>query len=163
MKKNRFTQVTTLVMSLLVIYSGRALSFSSNNSELSNRDKSTNSPLLIAQESLSVGFAVAVAAKVLNRTVSVAETVVKTIPINVPSEYRDVVLPKLRQAQQSMATAQSSVLRKDNAQVATAVSIAIGFMGEAAASAKADAGSVQAISTAIVKANQALAIAQAKG
>jgi hypothetical protein len=162
MKNNYFSQVSAIAIGLLAISSGRALSFSSNNFELSNRDKSGNSHLLAAQDNLSVSVAVAIAVKVLNRTVAVAETVAKTLPVNIPSEYRAVVLPKLRQAQQSMASAQSSAQRGDNAQVATAVSTAISFMGEAAASARADAGSVQAITTAIAKANQALAIAGAK-
>jgi hypothetical protein len=164
MKNNCFSQVTALVMGLLVISSSQALSFSfsSNNKELSNGDALDSTNFVIAQESISVGVAVAVAAKVLNQTVSAVETVVKTVPLNVPSEYRDIVLPKLRQAQQSMAISQSSARKGDNAQVATALSLAISFMGEAAASAKADAGSVKAITMAIAKANEALTIAQAQ-
>jgi hypothetical protein len=59
-----------------------------------------------------------------------------------------------------MAKAQTSVQRGDNAQVAVAVSQAVSFMGEASASATADAGSVKAITIAITRANEALAIAQ---
>ena len=162
MKTNSFSQITALVMSLLVISSGRALSFSSSSVELNNQDKLENSNMLVDRNSLSVGVAIGVAIKVLNRTVIGAETVVKTIPVNVPSEYRDIVLPKLQQAQQSMAIAQSSARNGDNVQAATAVSIAISFMGEAAAVARADAGSVQAITTAMTKANEVLTIAQGK-
>jgi hypothetical protein len=161
MKNNYFSQSTALVISLLLFSSSRALSFSSNSFETNERNKISSSNTLVANN-LSVGFAIGVAIKVLNRTVIVAETVAKTIPINVPSEYRDIVLPKLRQAQQSMASAQSSARNGDNAQVATAVSIAISFMGEAAASARADAGSVQAIATAMTKANEVLTIAKGK-
>ncbi len=161
MNNNYFSQLTALVMSFLLISSSQALSFSSNNSETTNRNNLDNSNRLAANN-LSVGFAIGIAIKVLNRTVIVAETVAKTIPVNVPSEYRDIVLPKLRQAQQSMASAQSSARNGDNAQVATAVSIAISFMGEAAASARADAGSVQAITTAMTKANEVITIAKGK-
>jgi hypothetical protein len=88
--------------------------------------------------------------------------VAKTVPVNVRPEYEYIVLPRLRQAQQSMARAQSSAYKGDNAQAATAVSQAVSFMGDAQASARADAGSVQAIATAITKANEALAAAQAQ-
>ncbi|MDZ7961158.1 MAG: hypothetical protein RMY34_25310 [Aulosira sp. DedQUE10] len=162
MKNNRFSKVTALVMGLLVIFSGQAFSFSPNNKELSNEDALGNSEFVIAQEKISVAVAVAVAVKVLNRAVSVTETVAKTVPVNVRPEYRYLILPKLQQAQQSMARAQSSAQKGDNAQVATAVSQAVSFMGEATASAEADAGSVQAITTAITKANEALAIAEAQ-
>jgi hypothetical protein len=164
MKTNYFSQITALVMSLLLISSGRALSFSSSGVELNNQnqDKLENSNMLVDRNNLSVGVAIGVAIEVLNRTVIGAKTVAKTIPVNVPSEYRDIVLPKLQQAQQSMAIAQSSARNGDNVQAATAVSIAISFMGEAAASARADAGSVQAITTAMTKANNVLTIAQGK-
>ena len=162
MKKNSFIKINALVVSLLVTSSGRALSFPSSNFELSDRGKLENFNLLAAQNNLSVSVAIGVAIEVLNRTVIGAKTVAKTIPVNVPSEYRDIVLPKLQQAQQSMAIAQSSARNGDNVQAATAVSIAISFMGEAAASASADAGSVQAITIATTKANEVLAIAQAK-
>jgi hypothetical protein len=161
MNNNYLSQLTALVMSFLLISSSQALSFSSNNSGATDRNKLDNSNQLVANN-ISVGFAIGIAIKVLNRTVIVAETVAKTIPVNVPSEYRDIVLPKLRQAQQSMASAQSSAQNGNNAQVATAVSIAISFMGEAAASARADAGSVQAIATAMTKANEVLTIAKGK-
>jgi hypothetical protein len=161
MKNNSFSQLTALVMSLVLISSGQASAFSSNKIELNNRSKLDSSNSLVSNN-LSVGFAIGIAVKVLNRTVIVAETVAKTIPVNVPSEYREIVLPKLRQAQQSMAIAQSSAQKGDNAQVASAVSIAISFMGEAAASARADAGSVQAITTAMTKANEVLTIAKGK-
>jgi hypothetical protein len=161
MNNKFFSQLTALAIGLVLISSDRALSFSSNKSELNNHRKLDSSNTLVAN-GLSVGFAIGIAVKVLNRTVIVAETVAKTIPINVPSEYRDIVLPKLRQAQQSMAIAQTSARNGNNAQVASAVSIAVGFMGEAAASARADAGSVQAISTAIVKANEVITIAKGK-
>lgn len=161
MNNNYLSQLTALVMSFLLISSSQALSFSSNNSGTTDRNKLDNSNRIVANN-ISVGFAIGVAIKVLNRTVIVAETVAKTIPVNVPSEYRDIVLPKLRQAQQSMASAQSSAQNGNNAQVATAVSIAISFMGEAAASARADAGSVQAIATAMTKANEVLTIAKGK-
>jgi hypothetical protein len=161
MKNNSFSKLTALVMSLVLISASQASAFSSNKVDLNNRSKLDNSNSLVANN-LSVGFAIGVAVKVLNRTVVVAETVAKTIPVNVPSEYRDIVLPKLRQAQQSMAIAQSSARTGDNAQVASAVSIAISFMGEAAASARADAGSVQAITTAMTKANEVLTIAKGK-
>jgi hypothetical protein len=162
MKYNRLSKVTALVMGLLVIFSGQAFSFSSNNKELSNGDAWGNSKFVIAQEKISVAVAVAVAVKVLNRAVSVTETVAKSVPVNVRPEYRDIVLPRLRQAQESMAKAQSSAYKGDNAQVATAVSQAVSFMSEATAYAKADAGSVQAITKAIAKANEAIAAAQAQ-
>ncbi|AFY36081.1 hypothetical protein Cal7507_5761 [Calothrix sp. PCC 7507] len=162
MKNDRFSKVTALVMGLLVIFSGQAFSFSSNNKELINGDASGNSEFVITQEKISVAIAVAVAVKVLNRTVSVVETVAKSVPVKVRPEYRYIVLPRLQQAQQSMARAQSSAQKGDNAQVATAVSEAVSFMGEAAAHAEADAGSVQAITKAMVKANEAIAVAQAQ-
>ncbi len=162
MKNNRFSIVTALVMGLLVVSPSQVLSFSFNHKQLSDEDALGNSKLVIAQDNVSVGVAVAVAVKVLDRTVSVVETVAKTVPVNVQPEYRDIILPKLRQAQQSMAKAQSSAQKGDNAQVATAVSLAISFMGEAQAEAKADAGSVQAITKAITKANEALGVAQAQ-
>lgn len=160
MNNNRLSNATALAMGLLVIFSGQALSFSFNHEELNNEDVSNNSNFLIAQENISVGVAVAVATKVLNRAITVAETVTKTRGVNVPPEYRDIVLPKLRQAQQSMAKAETSVRKGDNAQVASAVSQAVSFMSEAAAYAKADAGTVQAITQAITKANEAQAKAQ---
>jgi hypothetical protein len=162
MKNNHFSQVTALVMGLLIIFSGQALSFSFNHKEVSNGNALGNSNFIIAQENVSVGVAVAVAVKVLNQAVSVVQTVAQTVPVNIPSKYRDIVLPKLRQAQQSMARAQSSVQKGDNFQVATAVSQAVAFMGEAQAGAKGDAGSVQAIAQAIAKANEAIAVAQAQ-
>jgi hypothetical protein len=160
MKNNHFSNIAALAMGLLVIFSGQAFSF--NSKEFKNRDISNNSKFLIAQENISVGVAIAVATKVLNRAVSVAETVSRTRAVEVPPEYREIVLPKLRQAQQSMAKAETSASKGDNAQVATAVSQAVSFMGEAAAYAKADAGSVQAITQAVAKANEALALAQAQ-
>ncbi len=161
MEKNHLSQVTALVMGLLVIFSDQALSFSSNYQQLSNGNALGDSEFVVAQENISVGVAVAVAVKVLNQAVTVVQTVAQTVPVNVPSKYRDIILPKLIQAQQSMATAQSSAQKGDNFQVATAVSQAVAFMGEAQAEAKGDTGSVQAISKAIVKANEALGIAQA--
>ncbi|MDZ8051375.1 MAG: hypothetical protein RMX68_003885 [Aulosira sp. ZfuVER01] len=162
MKNNRLSKVTALVMGLLVISSGQAFSFSSNNKMLINGDVLGNSDFVIAQHNQSVAFAVAIAVRVLNRTVSVVETVAKTVPIKVRPEYEYIVLPRLKQAQDSMARAQSSVYKGDNAQVATAVSQAVSFMSEASAHATADAGSVQAITTAITKANEAIAAAQAQ-
>ncbi|TFI52928.1 hypothetical protein BLD44_016265 [Mastigocladus laminosus UU774] len=161
MENNHLSQVTALVMGLLVIFSDQALSFSSNYQQLSNGNALGDSEFVVAQENISVGVAVAVAVKVLNQAVTVVQTVAQTVPVNVPSKYRDIILPKLIQAQQSMATAQSSAQKGDNFQVATAVSQAVAFMGEAQAEAKGDTGSVQAISKAIVKANEALGIAQA--
>ncbi|QLE56135.1 hypothetical protein [Nostoc sp. TCL26-01] len=160
MNNNRLSNATALAMGLLVIFSGQALSFSLNHQELNNSKGANHSQFMIAQENVSVSVAVAVATKVLNRAVSVAETVVKTTPVNVRPEYRDIVLPRLRQAQQSMAKAETSAKKGDNAQVASAVSQAVSFMGEAAAYAKADAGTVQAITQAITKANEAQAKAQ---
>ncbi|MBW4558476.1 MAG: hypothetical protein KME59_21630 [Trichormus sp. ATA11-4-KO1] len=162
MKNNRFSKATALAMGLLVIFSGQALSFSSHNQELSNGDVLDNSNVLIAQEKISVSFAVAVAVKVLNRAVSVVETASRSVPVNIPSEHRDIILPKLRQAQQSMARAESSARKGENSQVATAISQAVTFMGEATAVAQADAGSVRAITQAVVKANEALAVAEAR-
>ncbi|TBR57364.1 hypothetical protein B4U84_15220 [Westiellopsis prolifica IICB1] len=161
MENNHLSQVTALVMGLLVIFSDQALSFSSNYQQLSNGNALGDSEFVVTQENISVGVAVAVAVKVLNQAVTVVQTVAQTVPVNVPSKYRDIILPKLIQAQQSMATAQSSAQKGDNFQVATAVSQAVAFMGEAQAEAKGDTGSVQAISKAIVKANEALGIAQA--
>jgi hypothetical protein len=151
-----------IVASLQLNSAAQALSFSSNHVDLNDRqisNKSNKTNSAIAQN-ISVGFAIGIAVKVLDRTVSVAETVAKTIPVNVPSEYREIVLPKLRQAQQSMSRAQSLARTGNNVQVAAAISTAIGFMGDAAASAKADAGSVQVITGAMVKANEALSIAR---
>ncbi|WP_026733012.1 hypothetical protein [Fischerella sp. PCC 9605] len=162
MKNNHFSQVTALVMGLLIIFSGQALSFSSNHKDLSNGNALGNSEFVVAQENVSVGVAVAVAVKVLNQAVSVVQTVARTVPVNVPSKHRDIILPKLIQAQKSMAKAQSSAQKGDNFQVATAVSQAVAFMGEAQGEAKGDAGSVQAITKAIVKANEALGAAQAQ-
>lgn len=162
MKHNHFSRVSALVMGLLIIFSGQAFSFPSHHKELINRDKLGNSEFAIAQDKISVAVAVGVAVKVLNRAVSVVDTVAKSVPINVPSKYRDIVLPKLLQAQQSMAKAQSSAYKGDNAQVATALSQAVSIMSEATAYAKGDAGSVQALTTAITKTNEALAVAQAQ-
>ncbi|MCX7593809.1 MAG: hypothetical protein N2235_08620 [Fischerella sp.] len=162
MKKNHFCQVTALVMGLLIFFPDRVLSFSSARPDLSNANVWGNSEFVVAQENVSVGVAVAVAIKVLDKAVSVVQTVAQTVPLNVPSKHRDIVLPKLIQARKSMAKAQSSAQKGDNFQVATAVSQAVAFMGEAQAEAKGDAGSVQAITKAIVKANEALAVAQAR-
>ncbi|BAY11993.1 hypothetical protein [Calothrix sp. NIES-2098] len=162
MKNNRFSQVTALVMGLLVIFSGQAFSFSSNHKVLSNGNASGNSNFAIAQQNGSVAASVAIAAKVLNRSISIVETVAKTLPLNVRPEYRDIVLPRLRQAEQSMATAQTYAYKGNNAQVVTATSQAVSFMNEATAHATADAGSVRAITTAIARANEAIATAQAQ-
>jgi hypothetical protein len=165
MKTNLFRIIPLgIVVSLQLNSAAQAFSFSANPVNLSDRqisNKGNKTDSKIAQN-ISVGFAIGIAVKVLDRTVSVAETVAKTIPVNVPSEYRDLVLPKLRQAQQSMSRAQSLARTGNNIQVAAAISTAIGFMGDAAASARADAGSVQAITGAMVKANEALSIAQSK-
>jgi hypothetical protein len=153
-----------IVVSLQLNSAAQALSFSSNRVDLNDRQISNqgNKANYTIAQNISVGFAIGIAVKVLDRTVSVAETVAKTIPVNVPSEYRDIVLPKLRAAQQSMSRAQSLARTGNNIQVAAAISTAIGFMGDAAASAKADAGSVQVITGAMIKANEALTIARSK-
>lgn len=162
MKNNYFTKATALGMGLLVISANPALSFSTNARQLSNGNTLGNSQFTVAQENISVSVAIAVAVKVLDRSVVIAQTVVRRNPVRVPPEYRDIVLPKLLQAQQSMARAQSSAQKGNNAETASAIAVAIGFMGDAQASARADAGSVQAISQAIANANQALAVAQGK-
>ncbi|OKH11346.1 hypothetical protein NIES592_21815 [Fischerella major NIES-592] len=162
MKENHFSRVTALVMGLLMIFSGQALSFSLNPTKVNEDYALDHSNFIIAQEKVSVGVAVAVAVKVLNQAVSVVQTVAQTVPVNIPSKYRDIVLPKLRQAQQSMAKAQVSAQKGDNVQVVTSVSQAVAFMAEAQAGAKGDAGSVQVITQAIAKANEAIAIAQAQ-
>lgn len=160
MTKNHFSQITALVMGFLVTFSGQAFSFSSNNRELIHQNRLVNSELQ-SQDKISVAVAVGVAVKVLNRAVSVVNTVAKSVPLNIPSKYRDIVLPRLLEAQQSMAKAESSAYQGDNAQVATALSQAVSTMGEATAYARGDAGSVRVITEAIAKANQAIAIAQA--
>ncbi|MEH2396133.1 hypothetical protein [Nostoc sp.] len=162
MKNNCFSKVPLLVISLLVISSSQALSLSSNNKDLSHGDGLANAELVIAQEKISVGFAIAVAVQALDTTVVRVQTVAKTIPVNVPSQYRDIVLPKLQQALPSLARAQSSAEKGDNTQTARALSIALTFLGEAKASAQADAGTVQAITQVIAKTNEALAIAVGK-
>ncbi|MDJ0676845.1 MAG: hypothetical protein QNJ36_15945 [Calothrix sp. MO_167.B42] len=161
MENNHFSQITALVMGLLLIFPGQALSLSFHPNQLNSDNALGNSKFVVAQENASVGVAVAVAVKVLDRTISVVQTVAKTVPLNVAPKYRNIILPKLMQAQRSMAKAQSSARKGDNFQVATAVSQAVAFMGEAQAVAEGDAGSVQAIAKATVKANQALAAAQA--
>ncbi|MEH2331870.1 hypothetical protein [Nostoc sp.] len=163
MKNNCFSKVPLLVISLLVISSGQALSLSSNNKDLSHGDGLGKAEFVIVEQKISLGFAVGVAVKALDTVVVKSQTVAKTIPVNVPSEYRDIVLPKLQQAVQSLAKAESSAQKGDNTQVARALSIAVTVLGEARADAVADAGTVQAITQVIVKANEALAIATGKG
>lgn len=162
MKNNCFSKVPLLVISLLVISSGQALSLSSNNNDLSHGDELGNAEFVIAQEKISLGFAIGVAVQALDTTIVRVQTVAKTIPVNVPSEYRDILLPKLQQAIQSLARAESSAEKRDNAQVATALSLAVTFLGEAKAVAIADTGTVQAITQVIVNTEQALAIATGK-
>jgi 5'-3' exonuclease len=162
MKNNRLSNITALAMGLLVIFSGQALSFSLHQQKFNHGTVLDNSQFLIAQENISVSVAVGVATKVLNRAISVVETVTRTRPVDIPAEYRELVLPKLQQAKQAMAKAETSARKGDNSQVASAVAQAISFMGEAAASAQADAGSVKVISQAITKANEALALSQAQ-
>ncbi|WP_375472194.1 hypothetical protein [uncultured Nostoc sp.] len=162
MKNNCFSKVPLLAISLLVISSGQALSLSSNNKDLSHGDGLGKAELASAQDNISLGFAISVAAKALDTVVVKSQTVARSIPVNVPSEYRDIVLPKLQQAVQSLARAESSAQKGDNTQVARALSIAVTFLGEARADAVADTGTVQAITQVIVKANEALAIATGK-
>lgn len=162
MNSDRFSKITASAIGLLAIFAGQALSFSFDHQKTNYGNVSDNAQSLIAQEKISVSVAVSVATKVLNRAVSVVETVARTRAVDIPPEYREIVLPKLRQAQQAMAKAESSARKGDNAQVATAMAQAVSFMGEAAASAQADAGSVRAISQAITKANEALSLAQAQ-
>ena len=163
MKNNCFSKVPLLAISLLVISSGQALSLSSNNKDLSHGDGLGKAEFAIAQQNISLGFAVGVAVKTLNTVVVRSQTIAKSIPVNVPSEYRDIVLPKLQEAVQSLAKAESSAQKGDNSQVAKALSLAVTFLGEARANAVADAGSVQAITQVIAKTNEALAIATSKG
>lgn len=162
MKNNCFSKVPLLVISLLVISSGQALSLSSNNKDLSHADGLGNAEFVIAQEKISLGFAIAVAVKALDTTIVRVQTVAQTVPVNVPSEYRDIILPKLQEAVQSLARAESLAQKGDNTQVARALSLAVNFLGEARASASADAGTVQAITQVIVNTNQAIAIATGK-
>ncbi len=159
MKNNCFTKVPLLVISLLVISSGQALSLSSNNKDLSHGDGLGNAEFVIAQENISLGFAIGVAVQALDTTIVRAQTVAKTIPVNVPSEYRDLLLPKLQQAIQSLARAQSSAEKRDNAQVVSALSLAVTFLGEAEAFAQGNIGTVRAIAQVTVNTKQALAIA----
>ncbi len=161
MKNHHLSQVIPLTTGLLIFFSGQALSLSFPPQELTNGNVLNNSNSLITQEKISVSVAVAVAVKVLDRAVTVVETQSRRVPVNVPSEYRDIILPKLRQAQRSMAIAESAVRKGDNYQVATAMSQAVGFMDEAQATSIADAGVVRAIAQAVVKANEAVGLAQA--
>lgn len=95
MTKNRFSQITALVMGFLVTFSGQAFSFSSNNRELIHRNRLVNSELQ-SQDKISVAVAVGVAVKVLNRAVSVVNTVAKSVPLNIPSKYRDCLTQAFR-------------------------------------------------------------------
>jgi hypothetical protein len=166
MKNNYFSKVPLLAMSLLVISSGQALSLSSSSKDLGHRDGLGNADLVIAQtnkDSISVGFAVAVVVKALDTVVSQSQTVARTIPVNIPSSLRDVVLPKLQAAVGSVAKAESSSKKGDNFETATALAQAVTFLGQAQASADASTPSLRAIANVIVKANQAIAIAQGIG
>ncbi|MCC5615625.1 hypothetical protein LC605_11185 [Nostoc sp. CHAB 5836] len=166
MKNNYFSKVPLLVMSLLVISSGQALSLSSNSKDLGHGDGLGNADLVIAQnnkDSISVGFAVAVVVKALDTVVSQTQTVARTIPVNIPSNLRDVVLPKLQAAVGSVAKAESSSKKGDNFETATALAQAVTVLGQAQASADASTPSLRAIANVIVKANQAIAIAQGVG
>lgn len=161
MKNNCFSKVPLLVMSLLVISSGQALSLSSNNKDLSHKDGLGNADLVIAQNSnVSVGFAISVAVRALNTVVTYSQTVANKIPVNIPSAYRNVVLPKLQASIGSLAKAESSAQKGDNVETAKALAFAVTVLGEAKASATADTGTVTAIAQVIAKVNQALALAQ---
>lgn len=160
MKNNCFSKVPLLVMSLLVISSGQALSLSSNNKDLSHKDGLGNADLVIAQDNVSVGFAISVAVRALNTVVVYTQTVAKKIPVNVSPAYRNVVLPKLQASIGSLAKAESAAQKGDNVETAKALAFAVTVLGEAKASATADTGTVTAIAQVIAKVNQALALAQ---
>ena len=159
MKNNLFRQATVLVMGSLVIFSGQALAFSSNNQKNTiTGDAWGNFESMIAQEGVSVSAAVAIAVEALGQAV----TVVRTAAVNrrIPPELAPLVQRRLAEAQSSLATARSSANRGDNFATAQAVAVAISALGEGArAVATADAGSAQAIAEAIAKSREARAAA----
>ena len=81
MKNNLFSKATALVMGSLVIFSGQALAFSSNNPELTHTEVLGESELLIAQasqqltpqEQVSLVNAIALAASALGDAAAVAQ------------------------------------------------------------------------------------------
>ncbi len=158
MRNNIFNQATALIIGSLVVFSGQALAFSANNQEFARADPLNQSELIVANEALSLSFAVAVAVQALDRSIVRVETV--AINKEIPPEVADLVLAKLQEARRSMARAESSAEQGDNFAVAVAIAEAISFMGEGVeAVATADAGSVQVLAEAIVEANEARAIA----
>ncbi len=158
MTNNVFNQATALIMGSLVVFSGQALAFSANNQEFVLAAPLNQSELIVAQEGLSLSFAVAVAVQALDRSIVRVETV--AIRREIPPEVADIVLAKLQEARISMAVAQSSAEQGDNFAVAVAIAQAISFMGEGAqALAGADAGSARAIAEAIAEADFARAFA----
>lgn len=163
MKNKCFSKVPLLVMSLLVISSGQAFSFSSNNKDLSHKDGLGNANLVSSQDTVSLAFAISVVVQALGTVVVRTQTIAETIPLNIPSAYRDVVLPKLQQSIGSLSQAQSYAQKGDKVQTAKALAFAITVLGQAKASATADTGTVSAIAQVLVKANQALALAQGQG
>ena len=158
MTSNIFNQATALIMGSMVVFSGQALAFSANNQEYALADPPNQSELIVANEGLSLSFAVAVAAQALNRSIVRVRTI--AIRREIPEELADLVLAKLEDAQISMAVAESSAEQGDNFAVAVAIAQAISFMSEGArAIATADAGSAQALVEAIADAREARALA----
>lgn len=158
MTNNIFNQVTALIMGSLVVFSGQALAFSANNQEFALADPLNQSELIVANEGLSLSFAVAVAVQALDRSIVRVRTI--AIRREIPAEVADLVLAKLQEAQISMAVAESSAEQGDNFAVAVAIAQAISFMSEGArAIATADAGSAQALAEAIADAREARALA----
>jgi hypothetical protein len=154
MTNNIFNQATALIMGSLVVLSGQALAFSENNKEFAPADPVNKSELIVAEEGLSLSFAVAVAVQALDRSIVRVETV--AIRREISPKVADIVLAKLQDARISMAEAQSSAKQGDNFAVAVALAKAISFMSEGAqAIATADTGSALAIAAAIAEANEA--------
>lgn len=164
MKNNLLNKATALVIGSLVIFSGQAVAFSSNNREFTDIDAMGKSEFLVAQDNKNIVVVVAIGAavKALNHAVTVAQTVVKTIPVNIPPGFEDIVIPKLQAAVGSMAKAESEAKKGNNFEASQAVAQAITFMGEAQAVAEGNTDSTQVIAIAIAKANEALGLAQAQ-
>lgn len=158
MTNNIFNQATAFIMGSLLVFSAQALAFAANNQELVSAEPVNPSELIVAEEGLSVSFAVAVAVQALNRSIVRVETV--AIRKDIPAEVANLVLAKLQEASISMARAESSAQQGDYYAVAVAMAQAVSFMGESVqALAVADAGSVQVLAQAIAEANQARALA----
>ena len=153
-------QVTALVMGALMVVSGQALAFSSNNQEVINADVLSNSEFLVAQENPNIAVVVAVAAavKAVDRLISVVR--ICAITEEFPPEAKDAVIEALEEVSRTLAEALAFAEIGDNVAVATAISQAISILESVLVTAQSGGCDVQPIAEAIARAKEAKAIAE---